>query len=126
MSTTQIAAIRRALVAQEQGEKHSIDLRFRVPLYFRQYYFVLVGGRDRRRSTLTAEIGRLNRYPKSIRRAVFFTASGVLLLASFVAIFVLLYLAKSFIGIDIFDNFHLSDLLPFDLYGMAKEFFEEW
>lgn len=112
-------------MAQEQSEKHSLDLRFRVPLYFRQYYFVLVGGRDRRSSTLAAEIARLNRYPKSIRRVVFFAASGVLLLSSLIALFVLLYLIKSFMGIDIFGGFHLSDLIPFDLYGMAREFIEE-
>lgn len=121
----QLAAIRRALVAQDQEAQHSIDLRLRIPLYFRQYYFVFFGGRDRRKHTLTLEMHRLNRYPRVLRRSLYFIASSLIILSVLAFLFVALYLIKSFAGIDLFSDFHLSEILPVDIFGAAKNYLKD-
>jgi len=121
LTQQQLAEIRRALVAPDNLHQHSLDLRVTVPLYYRQYYFVLLGGRDRRRSTLSLELNRLNRYPKWLRRSLYFAATGGMVVTGILGLFVVLYLIKSFAGLDLFSNLHLSDILPFDLYGTAQE-----
>jgi len=121
LTQQQLAEIRRALVAPDTLYQHSLDLRVTVPLYYRRYYFVLFGGRDRRRSTLSLELYRLNRYPKWLKRSLYFAATGAVVVTGILGLLAVLYLIKSFAGLDLFPNFHLSDILPFDLYGTAQE-----
>ena len=120
LTTEQLLAIRRALVAEDPRTKHSLDVRLRIPLFFRQYYFVLLGGRDRRATTIKIELNRIRRVPKGGRRLLYLFAAGVILAGLLAVFFSVLYLIKSFLGIDIFQDYHLSDLLPFDLFGLAK------
>lgn len=120
-SEEQAAAIRSALAARDLSSQHGLDFRFSIPLFFRSYYFVILGGRDRRAKTLTLELMRLRRLPKGIRRSFYFLVT-VSLIASFVlTILAGVYLIKSWAGIDLFTDFHLKDILPFDLNGVAKE-----
>ncbi len=121
LSDVQSSAIRQALIGMDQSARHSIDIRFTLPLVLRTYYFVLFAGRDRRSKTLTSELARLHRLPRWFRRGIYLTSSAVIGFALFSTLFTVLYLIKSRMGIDIFPNFHLHDVLPFDIYLMPGQ-----
>ena len=121
LSVEQLNDVRSALVAQTNETRHSLDIRIRLPLFFRAYYFVLFAGRDRRRKTYNLELNRIERLPIGLRRSVYLLVSGSLLLTVLVVLTATLYLVKSFAGIDLMPNSHLSDYLPFDLFQEAKD-----
>ena len=116
LTDQQLSAIRTALGAQIESSRHSVDLRIRVPLFFRSYYVVLFMGRDRRRSVFNTERYRLELLPKGLRRGIFVAASTLVLCVLILCLLTLIYLLKSAMGIDIFKNIHLYDLVPIDLF----------
>lgn len=120
LDKTQLDAIRAALIAQDNATRHKIDVRIRIPLFFRAYYFLILGGRDRRRFVISLEHSRLGRLPKSLQRSFYFLATSTMLVGVLGGLFIALYLIKSFLGFDFFEG-HLSDLIGFDLFGVAKE-----
>ncbi len=110
-SPEQVAAFRKALVAQAQNRSNVFDLRFTIPLFFRKYYFVLQLGRDRRRSTDAREKDRIGNTPQPIKTALKASAVSLVFFGFGLLIFTALYLLKSALGIDIFPDFHLRDLV---------------
>ena len=116
LTDQQLSAIRTALGAQIESSRHAVDLRIRVPLFFRSYYIVLFMGRDRRRSVFNTERYRLELLPKGLRRGIFVAASTLVLCVLILCLLTLIYLLKSAMGIDIFKNIHLYDLVPIDLF----------
>jgi len=121
LTNEQYNAIRCALIAQDESSRHRIDMRVRIPLFFRSYYAVLFAGRDRRASTFHLEYARLTRVPRSLRRALYLLASFSLAATVFTVIFTVAYKLKSFMGIDIFADFHLQDLLSFGSHLQDRE-----
>ena len=121
LSVEQLNDVRAALVAQTSETRHSLDIRIRLPLFFRAYYLVLFAGRDKRRKTHNLELNRIERLPVGLRRSVYLLISGSLLMTALTVFAAALYLAKSFAGIDLMPNSHLSDYLPFDLFQEAKD-----
>jgi len=111
LSDFQRRQIIEVLLAEQKEQKHSIDLRLVIPLFFRNYYITLFAGRDRRRSSIELHQIRWIRTSRSILR--FFSILALVLLSFSVAIaaFWGLYNLKSSLGIDIFPGVHLSDLL---------------
>ena len=78
-----------------------------IPLFFWRFYFVLLMGRDRRRSTARSEVERRNA-AGLVADLVFVAALlGQLLLLLAVG----LYLIKSALGIDLMKNLHAWELL---------------
>lgn len=111
MTTEQVEAVRAALLAADRGKRHPIDIRLNIPLYFARYYLVLFAGRDKRRGTLLKEAVRKNAQDKR-------SGSMMILLMGMLIIFGLLliglltaYLIKSEMGIDIFPDKHLEDII---------------
>jgi len=107
----QLEAIREALLAADQEKRHSIDLRITIPLYFSRYYLVLFAGKDKRKGTLLKEAMRQNKH---------YTTSGLLMIccvslliasALLVVAAMAAYYLKSEMGIDIFPNKHLEDVI---------------
>jgi hypothetical protein len=102
LTTKQLEGIREAL-----AQKHPVDYRFSLPLWFIKMYIVVAIGRDRRSSTVL----------KEKHRRVFSYLCGVLggiyallcLMAPLMLI--LLYLLKAWLNIDYFEHFHLSWVL---------------
>lgn len=121
LSAEQLSDLRTALIAQNSEARHSLDIRIRLPLFFRAYYFILFAGRDRRRSTLNVELNRVERLPLGLRRSLYLMVSGAMLITAFTLFAAALYLIKSFAGIDLMPDSHLSDYLPFDLFQEAKD-----
>lgn len=124
-SDSQLSAIREALVAQQSSAKHRLDIRLRIPLFFRAYYLVLFGGRDQRKFIAQLELERVNRLPKVLVRSFYLAAVAVVAAGAVTLILLVLYLVKSFLGLDLF-SVHLSEIIGVDVYGYAKQFFSSW
>jgi hypothetical protein len=101
LTTEQRVAIKQALA----GRKHGVDVRFVLPLFFTQLYFVVLVGKDRRHQT--------HRVTYERRAAVgrFGTAFGIAFVGIVAILIALggLYVAKSRAGVDLFPNSHLKD-----------------
>jgi hypothetical protein len=85
-----------------------VDLRFTVDLVLSRFYVVLFVGKDRRQQTRSY-------FPSSMSRLGNVVAAVLLLLGLNLLIslllFLLAYLIKSAVGIDLFPDSHLSDQL---------------
>ncbi len=101
MSEEQIKAVRDAA-----RKRHAIDIRFTLPLFVTQIYFVLLIGKDTRRETV--EVQREQRSRAGFHLSSF--AIGVLAAATVIAAAVVLYVVKSRAGIDLFDG-HARDIV---------------
>jgi len=111
LTPEQQAAVLDVLRAAESEQRHSLDLRLFVPLIFRNFYIVILAGRDRRRGVVMLQRALRQRTLRSILR--FFVISASILLSFVVAALLVwaLYWLKSALGIDIFPGWHFSDLV---------------
>ncbi len=92
-------------------QKHPIDFRGSFSLFFFHFYFVFLMGRDSRKKTKMMEIGRRHRtglVGSFFARSLVLFYVGITLLILF---FILAYLLKSAMGINIFPDKHLCDFL---------------
>lgn len=85
-----------------------VDLRFSVDLVLSRFYVVLFVGKDRRRQKRSYMPDSVSRWG-NITAAVLLLIGLNLLLSLF--IFLLLYLLKSAVGVDLFQDSHLGDQL---------------
>ena len=106
LTTKQEWEIKKALNnALGRPTRKIVDVRFTIPLIFSRFFFVLFIGRDLRRQKRTYDL------PGEVRTANIIFGSFILAcMISFAAVtlFMLLYLLKSAMGINIFPNFSLS------------------
>lgn len=105
LNLLQLEAIKQAIAASQPYRRHPVDIRMTIPLFFMKLYLVLLMGRDKRSTTRNKEERRKQK--ATTMSAVF----GVYLIicAAFPIIFLALYVVKSFLGIDLFPDQHLSD-----------------
>ena len=103
----QVYAIETAIRANKPYQKHPVDVRGTVPLFFLRLYFVILLGRDKRQPTRDKESRRRKH-----------TAIGSALLSVYVLIsmllpisFLILYAMKTVLGIDLIEGVHLRDLI---------------
>lgn len=120
LTDEQYNAIHAALVAQNDYSRHQVDIRLRIPFFFRHYYIVFFAGRDRRATTYRLEYIRLTQVPKPVQRIFYLLVSFSLIAAFVTMIFAIAYKLKSLMGIDIFPEFHLNDLLSIDSYLLNR------
>ena len=113
-SDTQIHAVQQAVLKTRNASRHLIDLRGTIPLFFVRLYFVFLLGQDRRQKTLLVTENRR----RAASHGAFFLFAFMSLLVSVlclaaiaVVVLFLLYVIKSLVGIDLFPDSHLSDLL---------------
>jgi hypothetical protein len=94
-SNTQLLALKMALSGRKWGT-HAIDIRRSIGLWRRHYYFVFVAGKEMRSIT--------DRQRKAVRlaEAMFIT---IFLFFSALLGLLILYLIKSFLGINIISGF---------------------
>mgnify|MGYP000085230112 CR=1 FL=1 len=112
LSERQVRLIRVALAEQASSDKHPIDLRWSLPLGLARLYFCFFAGVDRRSSTIKLQRMRWSVVFKGVRGSVVLALMSIISVAVSIAIFMGLYSVKRALGIDIFPNFHLHDLLP--------------
>ncbi len=107
LTPAQTHAIETAIRANKPYQKHPIDLRGAFPLFFARFYFVFLMGRDRRQPVKEKEAAR--------RKSTAFGSAlvSLYLLACMLlpVVGLALYAIKSFLGIDLFESMHLSDLI---------------
>ena len=106
LTDEQFNEIRKAVSASTPLNRHPIDIRCTIPLFFFKFYVVLLMGRDKRSVTRATEYNR--------RKQGDMLSSVVLMLAFMIPLLCIvllsIYFYKSEIGIDIFPNHHLGDL----------------
>lgn len=111
MTDEQLNAVREALVALRKEERHQIDIRIGIPLYFARYYLVIFGGRDRTSSTYALERARTRGGKNNFVNILLFLLFTILVTAVWIGVFIVVYWVKQDMGIDIFPDFHLPDFL---------------
>ena len=101
LSPQQWEGFREALRRARDNPRHTLDLRFILPLYFTRIYCILILGRDTRERVLHILVER--------RRRVFSTVGAVVLAGCFLGMLVVtlgvLYVIKTVAGIDLFPSF---------------------
>ncbi|WP_037434075.1 hypothetical protein [Simiduia agarivorans] len=107
LNLVQLEALRVAISASAPGKQHPVDIRLTPSLYFARFYVVLLMGRDRRSSTRNREDARL-RHMSGMSLAVMLY---LLLVIAIPLALVLLYLLKSFAGIDLLPDQHAWEWL---------------
>lgn len=81
--------------------KHKIDYRVSVPFFGRRYYFVFLMGRERRTLMRIHSEGQDTVWRMSVAYTILMSAIAM---GGFVAAIMLLYVVKSMVGIDLFDE----------------------
>ncbi len=106
----QLAALDVAIVrTRQRPNTHKIDYRVSVPLFGRRYYFVLLAGKERRTLARIRSEGHTETWRLTLAYAILMSA---IVMGGIVAILALLYVVKSMVGIDFFDQHSvLHDLL---------------
>lgn len=107
LNLLQIQAVEIAVSSSAPFRRHGVDLRGTLRLYFAQFYFVILMGRDRRIDISNREAGR--RYQAGVVSA--FIMLYTLICIALPVVLLLLYGIKSWLGIDLFPDQHLSDIL---------------
>lgn len=107
LSQKQIDAIGEAIVEQARSSNHMLKLRGLIPMFFANFYYVILFGRDRRT--------KYDAVPRQRRQKADRIANIVLLILLSLALLpvlaAVLYLIKKGLGINLISNFHLPDLL---------------
>jgi ABC-type Fe3+ transport system permease subunit len=106
LNLLQIQAIESAIGKNAPFRKHPMDIRGTISLFFIRFYFVLLIGRDRRYTSREKE-GRRRQKARSV--GVIFAIYSVICIIAPI-IFLILYLLKSLVGIDLFPDSHLIDM----------------
>lgn len=103
----QLNAIYQVIAASTPQEKHPVDVRAVIPLFFFRIYVVFLMGRDKRPKVREGEMVR--------RRESDISVSVFLMIFSLIPVFLLLalvyYILKVEYGIDYVPDFHLTDLM---------------
>ena len=103
----QLNAIYQVIVASRPQEKHSVDVRGVIPLFFFRIYIVFLMGRDKRPKVQSREAVR--------RRESDIGVDVFLMILSLIPVILLLALVYYFLkveyGIDYFSDFHLTDMI---------------
>lgn len=97
-STEQLQGLRTAL-ATRSWARHQLDLRGTFRLWRTQYYFVIVGGRNKR---------SLSRVQQKLSLAAKASAITLFLLLSLALGLLFLYVIKSALGIDLLPDYSLG------------------
>jgi hypothetical protein len=111
MTPEQVEAVRAALLAADEGKRHSVDIRLNLPLYFARYYFVIFAGRDKRKGTLLKEAMRQNKQYTwgGILMVSLLGMLGVILFG--LTAFITAYFVKTELGIDLIPGQHAEDII---------------
>lgn len=109
LNAEQITAIRDILEqAIPKNSPKIVDLRVTIDLILSRFYLVLLLGKERRRGQREYPVTGITRIGNLIAATLLLIAINLLISAF---IFLLLYLIKSALGIDLFPGEHLKDQL---------------
>jgi hypothetical protein len=104
---------------QGRKSRHACDLRFSVPFYFAKYYVVFQVGRDRR-AAVEAVAAERRRHGRHALGGVLFGGLMVFLgLMVLLGLLTVAYVVKTMLGIDLFPDVHVWQLLFARVLGAA-------
>ncbi|MFO7140524.1 hypothetical protein B9T16_02135 [Arthrospira sp. PCC 8006] len=86
-----------------------VDLRFTIDLIIDRFYVVVFVGKERRQKKRSPLFPQANKMANIIAASLLLIGLNLMITA---IIFLLLYLIKSALGIDLFPGEHLIDILP--------------
>lgn len=109
LNLMQLRAIETAISANAPTRRHAIDFRGSIRLFFAQFYFVILCGRDNRSAIRNREDSRR----RQVSAVSFFMMLYFFACMLLPVLLLILYALKSLAGIDIFPDHHLSDILGF-------------
>ena len=112
LSAHQITELSKAIGASSRS-RHFIDFRPTIPYFFGSIYLVFLAGKDRRMSQRVTGEKRRNRLGNFIVGLLFLT---LFVLIASGGLFWFAYLIKSAMGIDLFPDKHLPDVI-LELFG---------
>ncbi len=112
-TSEQLQALKIALSGRRWG-RHSLDIRGSFGFWTWRYYYVVIGGRERR--LLSPREEHIHRMTNAFFLILFLSFSTVVGL-------LLLYLVKSALGIDLFPGSHLEIIPGYD--GSTWKWFQE-
>ncbi len=109
----QALAIQEALARAQQTARarHLLDIRFSIPFYWARYYVVLLLGRDERARIRTVLKQRRVSTSRLLRGLGVLALLGMTFVGLVVVVLFVLYLLKSWMGVDFFPERHLRDFL---------------
>lgn len=113
LTDEQLRAIRKAMVQQSSADHHRVAVRFTLPLFFKKYYFAFFFGVDRRRGTVDKEKSRIEGALKLVQSVFVFVGLSVFFFGLGLTVLTGLYFLKNALGVDLFSDFHLSDLVAY-------------
>jgi hypothetical protein len=85
-----------------------VNLRFEIDLLFESFYFVLFVGKNRRKQRRRYSVSWIEHWGNTLVAIIVLLSLN---LAISFSVLLLAYLAKSFVGIDLFPNAHLGDVI---------------
>ena len=104
----QLKAVKHLLKATPKPSPKLVDLRFTVDLVFSRFYIVLFVGKDRRSQKRFYFQNKFVRVGNSIAAIILLIGVNLVISASLILV---AYLIKSAIGVDIFADQHITDVL---------------
>lgn len=108
-SPAQLQAIKELLQqALPKPAPKLVDLRFEIDLLFTCFYFVLFVGKDQRQQRRRYPLSRVERWGNAVVVVIMLLSLNLIISLS---ILLLVYLVKSFVGIDVFPDQHLGDVI---------------
>ena len=108
LSPSQFASIEKAIRENRPLQGHPVDIRGVIPLFFARYYYVILMGRDKRLATKRKEQVRHRNYLSKTALIILFGMGPFLVFFLLIA-----YFLKAALGVNLFSDTHLTDLIKF-------------
>lgn len=99
LTPEQKAGVENAILASTLAARHQIDIRRSFPVFSKRFYLVFLFGRDLRRQ---------HRQESTLSRILLTFLLLIAVLFVTCCILLTLYMIKSALGIDVFQNFHVG------------------
>lgn len=99
LTPEQKAGVENAILASTLAARHQIDIRRSFPFFSKRFYLVFLFGRDLRRQ---------HRQESTLSRILLTFLLLIVVLFVTCCILLTLYMIKSALGIDVFQNFHVG------------------
>jgi hypothetical protein len=111
LTERQRSVLRDVLIAENGVNRHKIDIRLFIPLFYGNFYVCLFAGRDRRKSTINALALRWARTQRRLNRGGLFVFISLMSVVLAAAMILGLYKLKTWLGIDLIPGWHFSEFV---------------
>jgi len=110
-----------ALSKVHDSSGHVVDIRGTVSLYWARYYYVFLVGRDRRKHVTEVLVDRRRGSRHSFQVLMLAILFSLVLVGLITFLLIIAYILKSAMGIDIYPDQHLMDILSFQPVSVSQD-----